>query len=151
MQGRDARAYDIDSGVISLDEGLRRADIRLPSCLYDDLRYAAVDDGFGYYYKVFLRLESSEECVNRFLAANGMRGLLQAERIGGRDAERPLSFRSRWMDEGVVTAMGWQIGPEQRFQEFSVGKPNLYSVHALVQHMPDSQNIWAYVYVAHGG
>lgn len=148
---RNVRAYAVDSGDITLDEGLRRADLRLPECLHGNLRFATVDDGFGYYYKLYLRLESSEECTNSFLIANEMRGLVQAERIKGSEAERPLSFRSRWMDGDIVADMGWQIGPEQRFQEFGVGKPNLYSAHALVQHVPDSQNVLAYVYAFHGG
>ncbi|MBQ1049725.1 hypothetical protein KBX50_14785 [Micromonospora sp. C51] len=147
----DARAYSVDSGDITLNEGLRRANLRLPECLQEKLRFATAGDGFGYHYKLYLRLDSSEACINSFLAANGMRGLLQAERIRGSGAERPLSFRSLWMDEDIVTDMGWQLGPEQRFQEFSVGKPNLYSAHALVQHVPDSQNVVAYVYVFHGG
>lgn len=150
-QSRDPRAYEVDSGELTFDEAVQRAEIRVPDCARDRLRYATIDDGFGYYYKVYMRIVSSEVCVNDFLAANDMRGLLQAQRIQGVEGEKRLLVRESWMDAPVIDEMGWQLGAEQRFQEFSVGKSNQYSVRALVQHLPEVGSVQAYVYTFHGG
>lgn len=146
----DPRAYDVDSGDLSLDEGLRRAGLTIPKCMQDDLRYALVDDGFGYYYRVYLKLESSVGCMNSFLQANNLRDLFQASMFGGSEAERPL-IREFWMDREIVSQMGWGISESENFQEFGVGNEKLYSVDALVQHVPNSENVRAYVYAFHGG
>lgn len=148
---RDPRAYEVDSGDLPLDEGLRRAGLKVPDCLQDDLRYALVDDGLGYHFKVYLRLESSVSCMDKFLEANGMRDTFQATKTGGTAAERPLVYRDAWMDDELIRQMGWDIGSEQRFQEFGMGNEKLYRVDALVQHVPDSSRLQAYVYAFHGG
>ncbi|MET8360815.1 hypothetical protein [Micromonospora sp. NPDC005171] len=148
---KDDRAYEVDSGDLSFDEGMQRAGIEVPGCALDSLRYALIDDGLGFYYKTYMHIYSSEECLNGFLAANGMRTALQTEQIGGSELESPLRFRSRWMNEGVIRRMEWNLGPDQRFQEFSVGKQNQYSIQALVQHVPGSSAVQAYVYASHGG
>ncbi|MGH8684454.1 MAG: hypothetical protein ACREUM_03795 [Nitrosospira sp.] len=148
----DRRAYKVNGGEISLKEGLRRADIRLPRCLERDLKYALIDNGFGYYYDIYLKLQASADCVNSFLAANAMRDfVLQTGEVGGADAERRLNYRPAWMKSDLVAKMGWEIGPQQRFQKFGVGKSNLYSVTALVQQMRNPHDVRAYVYAFRGG
>ncbi|BCJ65039.1 hypothetical protein Prubr_20600 [Polymorphospora rubra] len=133
-----------------MEDGLRRAALELPECLHERLRYALVDNGFGYYHHIYLKLESSEQCMNSFLALNAMDGDLGATTLGGVAAERIPIYRSRWMDDDVVRRLGWQIGPEQRFQRFSVGKPTLYGVFVLVQHVPGSSDVRAYVHAGRG-
>lgn len=149
-QVRDARAYKISSTRISLDEALRRAGFVVPECLDQSLRYALVDDGFGYHYKIYLRFESSVECVGTFVKTNGMQGLLN-DHIAGPEKERLLTYRSAWMDEPPIPQMGWEVGSEQRFQEFSMGNERLYAVTALIQHVAGTSNVRAYVYAFHGG
>jgi hypothetical protein len=141
----------VDSGDLPLEEGLRRAGLEVPECMQDDLRYALIDNGFGYYYKIYLRLESSVSCMDSFLEANGMRDVFQATRTGGVAAEEPLPHRELWMDDEVVKQMGWGIGPEQRFQEFQMGNYKHHNVRALVQHVPGKPGSRAFVYGFHGG
>lgn len=147
----DARAYEVDSGDLPLDEGLRRAGLIVPQCMQDSLRYALIDNGFGYYYKVYLKLESPVDCMNNFLQANEMRGLSQASSFSGQEAERPLLYREPWMDEEIIHHLEWGIGSDEVFQKFGMGNENLYSVDALVQHVPNSANVRAYVYAVRGG
>jgi hypothetical protein len=147
----DMRAYAVDSGEISLNEALDRADINLPGCVQDDLRYALMDDGFGYYYKIYLRLEEFRECINAFLRVNAMRDVFQATEIGSPESEDQIHVRDIWMDSYPVPEMGWEFGQKERFQEFSVGTANLYVVTALVQYIPDSKKYRVYVHAFRGG
>lgn len=150
--GRGITAYPVDSGDITLEEGLERANVTLPPCLRDDLRYALVDDGFGYYYRVYLGANSTAECLDGFLAANGLRNAVTGSRqVGGPDQDRPLTNRSPWMDTKTISELGWQIGPDQRFQKFGAGRGDLYTVFALVRHIPNSSAVQAYIYAFHGG
>ncbi|WFE19202.1 hypothetical protein O7621_14610 [Solwaraspora sp. WMMD937] len=147
----DPRAYDVDSGDLSLYEGLRRAGLTVPECMQDGLRYALVDNGLGYYYKIYLKLESPVNCMNNFLQANEMRDLSQASSFGGKEAEQPLLYREPWMDEEIIHRLEWGIGSEEIFQKFGMGNANLYSVDALVQQVPNSADVRAYVYASRGG
>ena len=150
--GGGVSAYPVDSGDITLEEGLKRADVTAPKCLRDDLRYALVDDGFGYHYRVYLGTRSTVECMDRFLAVNGMRNAVTGSpRVDGSDQDRPLTNRSPWMDADTIAELGWQVGPDQRFQKFGVTKGNLYTVFALVRHVPGSPEVQAYVHAFHGG
>lgn len=94
----DPRAYAVDSGEISLKEGLARAEVSLPECAEDDLRYAFIDDGFEYYCKIYLKLEESRGCINEFLEKNAMVDVLQVGTIGGAESEYRIEVRSIWMD-----------------------------------------------------
>ncbi len=147
----DPRAYAVDSGEISLNEALARAEIGLPECAKDDLRYALIDDGFEYYYKIYLKLEESRECINDFLEKNAMVDVFQSGRIGGVESENRIEVHSIWMDSYPVAEIGWKLGRNERFQEFSVGKASLYAVTALVQHIPGSVKYRAYVHAFRGG
>lgn len=150
--GGGVSAYPVDSGDITLDEGLKRAGLRVPPCLRDDLRYALIDDGFGYYYRVYLGTNSTVECLDSFLAANGLRDALTGSRqVGGHDQERLLTNRFPWMDTETISKLGWQIGPDQRFQKFGAGRGDGYTVFALVRHIPDSSDVQAYVYAFKSG
>lgn len=147
----DPRAYAVDSGEISLKEGLARAEISLPECAEDDLRYAFIDDGFEYYCKIYLKLEESRGCINEFLEKNAMVDVLQVGTIGGAESEYRIEVRSIWMDSYPVFEMGWKLGRNERFQEFTVGKANLYALTALVQHIPGSRKYRAYIHAFRGG
>ncbi|MDZ5490982.1 MULTISPECIES: hypothetical protein [Micromonospora] len=90
--------------------------------------------------------------MDSFLTANGLRDALTgSSRVGGPDQERPFTNRSPWMDNEIISELGWQIGPDQRFQKFGVGRGGRYTVFALVRHVPDSTGVQAYVYAFHGG
>lgn len=78
----DPRAYPQDSGRISFETGLDRAGILLPGCMQDHLRYALVDDGFGCYYRVYLRIDSSADCMNTFLIHNDLVNIRQTSLLG---------------------------------------------------------------------
>lgn len=147
----DPRAYAADSGAISLEEGLQRGAINLPSCMEDDLRYALIDNGFGYYYDVYLMFRTTEPCMNSFLQSNRMHErVTQATLLGGAEDEEELMFLPPWSDE-IIDSLGWKVGPNQTFQEFSVTTPSMYPMKALVQHLPESSGVRAYVYAYRGG
>jgi hypothetical protein len=147
----DPRAYDISTPKVSLEEALKRAHLVIPECLESNLRYALIDNGFGYYYDIYLKLDASVSCADTFLLANAMRDTLQAQQVGGVDAEKPISFRNSWMDGEPVHQMGWQLGTDQRYQEFGVGNEQMYNVTALLQHVPDISKVRMFVYAFHGG
>lgn len=147
----DSRAYAADSGAVSLEEGLRRGAINLPSCTEDGLRYALIDNGFGYYYDVYLMFLTTEPCMNTFLQSNRMHErVTQATLLSGAEAEEKIMFLPPWSGE-IVEGLGWEVGPDQTFQEFSVTTPSMYPMKALVQHLPESSGVRAYVYAYRGG
>ncbi|WP_203703626.1 hypothetical protein [Asanoa iriomotensis] len=148
---RDPRAYEIDDGRVLLETGLERAALSVPSCLGPSLKYALVDDGFGYYYKVFLAATGSVDCMDELVVGNGMTRVPEKTRVGDASEDKPLAFRRSWMDDEVVAKMGWQLGPAEKFQEFGVGLPTQYAVTALVQHVPNSAELRVYVYAFRGG
>ena len=147
---KDPRAYDADSGEIALDAALRRAAVLVPECMLKDLRYALISDGSDYHYRIYLRATTTESCADQFLAANSMRGILQVDRVGRADTEKPLSYRPAWMSKPVITEMGWKLGSGQRFQEFGATTTETYPVTALIQHAEGS-TITMYAYAFHGG
>ncbi|MGW4467994.1 hypothetical protein [Micromonospora sp. NPDC004704] len=149
--GRDPRGYQLDGGDLPLDDGLQRAGVGVPECARENLRYAFVGNGFGHYRDVYLRVSGSEDCVNSFLEANGLHDDLKATRSGGAAAERPLEVRDRWLDREPVAKMGWQVGPEQRFQRFVGQRANSYTATVMVQHTPDPPVVRAYLYAFYGG
>lgn len=150
-KGRDPRAYPASVTKVTLDEALRRAAITLPACAGNGLRYALFDNGFGYYYTILLRLEAPEECVNDFLALNYLKNPPQQSRLSGTSAEKPLSYRSAWMDGNAVRAVGWDLGADEPFEEFSVGNAQSYNMTVLAQHIPGASAVRAYGYAFHGG
>jgi hypothetical protein len=124
----------------------------MPECADTRLRFALIDDGFGYYFNIYLKLESwSVSCMDSFLSANGMVDTFQATQVGGVEAERPLSQHRLWTDSQPVREMSWQLGPDQRFQQFAVTTEKMYSVTTLVQHLPGTANVQAFVYAFRGG
>lgn len=148
---RDPRAYEVSSRAISLEEGLRRAGVRLPRCLGDDFNYALINDGFGYYYKIYIQLVSSERCVNDLLLDNGMKDTFGNAQLIGPEAQGKLSHRLMWMDEYPVPQMGWNVGPEQRFHRFWGRGTTYYTIELLVQYRSEDQAIQAYLYAFRGG
>ncbi|WP_203820351.1 hypothetical protein [Paractinoplanes ferrugineus] len=146
----DPRAYSADSGDLSLAEGLRRAGLTVPGCFDDRLRYALVDNGFGYYYTVYLRIEASQDCVEQFVDANTLTGSLRPSRIGPADEDKTLPSSGPWQQDETVERLGWQVGPQQRFQKFGRWNDANYNVTALVQHLaPSSDDVVAYIHAAH--
>jgi hypothetical protein len=154
MVGRknpDPRAYPSSDSDVSLDEALKRADIVVPNCLADRLRYALEDNGFGYYDSIYLKLLAPQACTQEFLDENSMVSPLQSRTIGGPADDTALNYRELWMSNAVVGRLGWDLGPDQKFQQFSAGKPTNYSVTVLLQHAGTAGDISAYVYAFHGG
>lgn len=148
----DPRAYPSSARDVSLEEALRRADLVVPNCLADHLRYALEDNGFGYYYTIYLKLLAPQSCVQQLLTDNSMVSPLQSNTIGGPADDTGLDYREMWMSNDVVNRLGWDLGPGQRFQKFGVGKPTTnYSVTVLLQHAGAGGDISAYVYAVHGG
>jgi hypothetical protein len=89
--------------------------------------------------------------MNDFLAANKMLDTFQATEVGGTDAERPLSQNRQWINSEPVQRIEWKLGPDQRFQQFAVTTSAMYVVTALVQHIPETPYVRAYVYAFRGG
>jgi hypothetical protein len=148
----DDRAYAVDSGELTLDEGLKRAGIRIPGCLAEDLRYALVNDGFNYYYWVYLSLRTSEECMNEFLDDNNIRNSLTgAARVEGAEYEKPLRARPLWMDRSEVREMGWSVGPEQSFQDYGARTGTDYTIDMVIQHVPGTDEVQGYLYAFKSG
>jgi len=148
----DPRAYPSSARGVSLDEALRRADLAVPNCLADHLRYALEDNGFGYYYTIYLKLDAPQSCVQDFVNDNSMVSPLQSSTIGGPGDDKALDYREMWMSNEVVNRLGWDLGAGQRFQKFGVGKPATnYSVTLLLHHAGAGGDISAYVYAVHGG
>ncbi|MEV6925385.1 hypothetical protein AB0M46_12920 [Dactylosporangium sp. NPDC051485] len=148
---RDPRAYPISVTTVSLDEALRRAAFTLPNCVESGLRYALVDNGFGYYYTILLQLEAPEDCINEFIAVNYLVDLPQHSRLGGAETEKAVSNRSAWMDSKPVRDIGWELGSDKSFQEFSAGNDKGYSMTALAQHLAGTSSVRVYAYASHGG
>jgi hypothetical protein len=143
----DHRAYPADSGEITLAEGLRRFGIAVPGCVADeDLRYAWINEGFSYYQDAYLTFRASEECMNTFLSANRMVArVTQAAQLAGPEAEtRPFKHDLTRSAE-VVAELGWEVGPDERFEQFGVTTASSYSMTAFVRRLPDSSNLRAYV------
>lgn len=143
---QDSRAYSVDSGKISLEAGLERVGLEVPVCLNDGLRYALYYEGYEYYQDLYLRLSGSMDCMNDFLEMNELQDYLQKRRVGGATAERQLSHRPLWLDEAPIPEIGWRVGPEQKFQVFSVGRPAGYSVEVLMQRSQGLDSYSAYLY-----
>jgi hypothetical protein len=66
----DERAYSIDSGDMSLEEGLELFAIVMPDCPVRDLHYALVGLWGG--HDIYLRFTASAACMQSFVALNGM-------------------------------------------------------------------------------
>ncbi|MFE9207421.1 hypothetical protein [Micromonospora sp. NPDC007230] len=67
-----------------------------------------------------------------------------------REIDTPYLPRTHIGRSAFISELGWQIGPDQRFQKFGVGRSDYWSVFALVRHIPDSSGVQAYVYAFHG-
>jgi hypothetical protein len=148
----DDRAYSIDSGQLTLAEGLRRANIQLPECLTKHLRYALVDNGFGYYYDVYLQLEAPPACMEELIQTNKLYGFVSQQlRLEDATHDRKLPVRDLWLDRVEVSRIGWEVGPDQAFQEFVGATTPKERVHLLVQHTHDPALVRAYLYASHGG
>ncbi|MEV4641166.1 hypothetical protein AB0J80_27870 [Actinoplanes sp. NPDC049548] len=148
----DPRAYAVSETDVSLTEALGRAGIRVPPCLDPVLRYALVGDGLGYHYRIYLAATVPVTCADAFLADNSQTTAAQQGAIGDASKDAPLAYRSLWMNEPVIQKMGWEIGPEQHFQEYAAALPTLnYAITTLVQHVPGSDDVHIYVYAFHGG
>jgi hypothetical protein len=148
----DHRAYPADSGEITLAEGLRRAEIALPGCVEDeDLRYAWINEGYSYYQDGYLMFRTSEECMNTFLSANRMVArVTQATRLAGPEAEGPPRYSESWLND-TFAELGWEVGPEQSFQQFGVTTGGSYAMTAFVRRLPGSSDVRAYVYAYRAG
>jgi hypothetical protein len=148
----DDRAYSVDSGDLTLEEGLSRAKIILPDCLMSRLKYALVDNGFGYYYDIYLALESAPDCMERLIKANQLYGFVSQQlRLEGASQDQKLIYRDSWLDKDEVSDMGWDVGPDQAFQEFVGATTPKERVQLLVRHTPDPEVVQAYLYASHGG
>lgn len=148
----DHGAYPAHSGEITLDEGLERASIVVPSCVEDeDLRYAWINDGYGYYQDGYLMFRTYQACMNTFLSANGMVARVsQANRLVGPDAAEPPIYSESWKDE-VFRELGWEIGPEQKFEQFVATTASSYRLNAFIRHMPGSSDVRAYIFTYRAG
>jgi hypothetical protein len=149
---RDDRAYPVDSGELTLDTGLARAGIQVPDCLADDLRYALINDGFNYYYRVYLGLRTSEDCMNQFLERNGVSHYVtKARQVESREWEKPLKYRPLWMDNEVVRQLGWRIGADEPLLTYGARTGTDYTVELYLQHVAGTPDVLGYLYAFHGG
>jgi len=55
------------------------------------------------------------------------------------------------MDGKAVRDVGWDLGGDQPFQEFSAGNEQMYSMSVLAQHVASTSAVRAYVFASHGG
>ncbi|NED53645.1 hypothetical protein G3I24_22435 [Micromonospora aurantiaca] len=75
----DERAYSIDTGSMSLDEGLQLYGLAMPDCPVQDLRYALVGMWGG--HDLYLRFSATPACMGSFLDANDMIDIGEATSI----------------------------------------------------------------------
>lgn len=66
----DERAYSIDTGDMTLDEGLTLYGLSMPDCPVQDLRYALVGMWGG--HDLYLRFSTTATCMKSFLDVNDM-------------------------------------------------------------------------------
>ncbi|MER7444473.1 hypothetical protein [Micromonospora avicenniae] len=66
----DERAYSIDTGDMSLDEGLELYGLGMPDCPVQKLRYALVGMWGGHDF--YLRFSTDAACMNSFLDINDL-------------------------------------------------------------------------------
>jgi len=66
----DKRAYSIDTGDMTLDEGLTLYGLSMPDCPVQDLRYALVGMWGG--HDLYLRFSTTATCMKSFLDVNDM-------------------------------------------------------------------------------
>jgi hypothetical protein len=100
----------------------------VPDCLAADLRYALVNDGFNYYYYVYLGLRTSETCMNEFLTDNDAHDVTRNRSVESVELEKPVHIRPLWMDDTVVRQLGWQVGADQRFLPYGARTGTGYTV-----------------------
>jgi len=69
----DSRSYPGNSGV-SLNDGLKWANLKLPQCAENFVRYAWYSDVLGMAKKLALRLSGDRPCLDEFLSVNHFAG-----------------------------------------------------------------------------
>jgi hypothetical protein len=89
--------------------------------------------------------------MDNFLQVNKFYDTFQSMKVGTRDDDVLIKDRPLCMDRKVVRKMDWNLGPEQRFQRFTMGNEKLYSFDVLVQRITDSEMVRAYVCGLHAG
>jgi hypothetical protein len=127
--GPDARAYPADRGTISLTGALARAHMVIPDCLTPDLRYAVP----GPSHDLYLELDGSEPCMDRFIALNDLT-----------DAGTPDPL-PRWATDDRAAALGWTIDPHLGYVLHTASPAPDHHIEALIRELSDRSAFTAFV------
>ncbi|MFI5841323.1 hypothetical protein ACIA8K_16635 [Catenuloplanes sp. NPDC051500] len=127
--GPDARAYPADRGTISLTGALARAHVVIPDCLTPDLRYAVP----GPSHDLYLELDGSKPCMDRFIALNTLTG------------ENPPGALPGWATDDRATALGWTIDPNAGFVLHTASPAPDHHIEALIRELSDGVTVTAFV------
>ena len=113
----DERRYP-DSRRISLQDALQWADLRLPVCAEQGVRYGTYSDALGMSFGLVIRISATDRCIEQFLSDNTFTGT----RYQG-----TAHFVS-----GAPKARGWPAGASKLYTRIAVNPSVTRSLQAEI-------------------